>query len=188
VIKKICSLVLLFVLMLSVFTVEASAFNYPNGTPARPGDILVTSDAWSKGIVGHAALVTGADEYLEIRGANHYPEIRKLNKFFDYKGKEVKVVRIGDSVKAIDAALYGRLYNGSKIPYKITTNLLDSKYMYCSKLVYQAYAFGTSGVFPIIEGPRMITPYDLLYRQTYKRGVKLKLVYSKGIYGMGDIF
>ncbi|KRT93101.1 MULTISPECIES: hypothetical protein [Bacillus] len=81
-IKKICSLVLFFVLMLSVFTVEASAFNYPNGTKAKAGDILVTSDAFSKGIVGHAGMATSSSEYLEIRGAGHYPEIRSLTVVF----------------------------------------------------------------------------------------------------------
>ncbi|MDU7578362.1 MAG: hypothetical protein E7K43_19355 [Bacillus subtilis] len=184
--KKFLTLLLGFVIALSCFTAKASAFSYPNGVSPRLGDILVTSDAYSKGIVGHAGIVTGSDEYLEIRGANHYPEIRKLTEWFDYKGKPTKVVRINSTEKAIDAGLYARQYNGSKIPYKITPNLLDNEYTYCSKLVYQIYALGVSGVFPVLEGSYIWPPYNFLHKALYKN-VTPRLVYSKGMELRGDI-
>lgn len=178
--KKVVFLVLFFVLCFSALTVEVSAYNYPNGTKAKIGDILITSDAASKGIVGHSGIVTSANEYLEIRGEGYYPQIRNLSKWFDYKSKPTKVIRIASSKKAEAAGLYARLSKGSKTPYKITMNLLDNKYTYCSKLVYQAYAFGTSGVFPILEGGYFWPPYNFLHSRMYLSGSKPKAVYSKG--------
>lgn len=186
VLRKVIVAVLGLLLVFSCFAVDASAYNYPNGTAAKAGDILVTSDAYSKGIVGHTGIVTSGSEYLETRGEGYYPQIRSLSKWFDYKGKPTKVVRISNSSKANAAGLYARLYEGSRIPYKITMNLLDSQYTYCSKLVYQAYAFGTSGVFPILEGSRFWGPYNFLQRRAYK-DVTPRLVYSKGMWGKGDV-
>ncbi|WP_121640690.1 YiiX/YebB-like N1pC/P60 family cysteine hydrolase [Virgibacillus sp. Bac330] len=185
--KKLVGL-LVIILVLTLFSTNVFAYNYPNGKAAKPGDILVTSDTVDKGIVGHAALVTDSNHFIETAGKGHYPEIKKLSSWFS-KRDTTKVVRINDSKKARDAALYGAMYDGSKIPYKITNNLLDNRYMYCSKLVFQAYAF-TSTVFSIeAAGEGKIThwpPYNFLQSRAY-RGVTPKVVYRKGMLFKGDI-
>ncbi|MDY0396757.1 YiiX/YebB-like N1pC/P60 family cysteine hydrolase [Virgibacillus halophilus] len=175
--------ILLFcVVFLSCFVTPALAYNYPNGTEAKPGDILVTSDTSSSGILGHAGIVVDKNRYLETKGPGYFPKIYNLKSWFSDRST-TKVVRIGNVKAARDAASFAKTWDGAKVPYKITNNLLDNHYTYCSKLVWQIYALHTQGIFPVeaaMEGKLTIwPPYNFLNSRVYLSSAKPKLVYKK---------
>ena len=67
--KKVLIIGLFFVFLLSLVTlntpsVSAKQFKYPNGKNAQIGDVLVTSDAFANGFVGH----TGTSLILQRSG------------------------------------------------------------------------------------------------------------------------
>ncbi|MCI3984719.1 hypothetical protein MMJ63_07390 [Bacillus vallismortis] len=190
--KKVLIIGLFFVFLLSLMTlntpsVSAKQFKYPNGKNAQVGDVLVTSDAFANGFVGHTGIVTSSYQYMEIAGSGKHPTIKSLDKWFSRKNKPTKVVRINNKNKAELAGYWARMYPRNA-KYKITRDLYDTQNTYCSKIVYQAYSIG-SGVFHVYETPRkeLIVPYSFLLKIYWPSEYNPKLVYSKGMSSHGDI-
>ncbi|MFU2018914.1 YiiX/YebB-like N1pC/P60 family cysteine hydrolase [Peribacillus butanolivorans] len=170
-----------FILSFNLFSSEASAYTYPNGKASKPGDILVTSDTTYKGIAGHVAIVVNSTQYLDLASEGQTIKTRSLSTWFKERDT-TKVVRIKSATKAQQAANYAMTYNGVYIPYKIYGNLLDNTYMYCSKLIWQIYALGTSNVIPINESKTAIfTPYKFLDPYKYHIDASPSIVYKKGM-------
>ncbi|WP_205004510.1 CHAP domain-containing protein [Scopulibacillus daqui] len=164
----------------------AKYYHYPGSkvTP-KAGDILVTSSTVSSGIIGHAAIVVNSTEIMEIRGPGYHPKVRSISSWFK-SFKNTKVIRINNYTKAKHAAAWAKKYN-RKAKYKITSNLQSTNPTYCSKIVYQAYTKGTSGVFPKYGKGYYWPPYNFLFKRSYHPGLHPKVVYKKGHIYKGDL-
>ncbi|KYG30038.1 YiiX/YebB-like N1pC/P60 family cysteine hydrolase [Alkalihalobacillus trypoxylicola] len=185
--------IIFFSLIIALFLFAGSslAYDYPNGTKARTGDILVTNETSSKGLTGHVAIAINADQYIDTRGPGDTPTIRQLSDWFK-RYTNTKVVRPNDQAAARSAGQYAATYHNSGIPYKVNFELLDNSYIYCSKLVWQAYAFTgnvlTTGIEMAMDGRiNMYAPYNFLHKKNYANGGQAKLVYSKGMITIGDL-
>ncbi|KAJ0179178.1 hypothetical protein K1T71_004890 [Dendrolimus kikuchii] len=125
----------------------------------KKGDILITGRGIG-GLVGHAAIMTSDYWVLEMPGGGGWEHgIRDNNrqigkdKWFDEHASDwTTVYRCPDGAAARGAAGWAdrTYYNpsgGAKklkhITYKITTDIWKTNPSYCSKLVVQAYYFGT---------------------------------------------
>jgi len=146
-----------------------------------PGDILITNGTSSAGIVGHAAIATGYNHILHIPGPGKTTEQLTAQQFVDRYRKKgwVKVYRIKDKFLANDAARWAdRNYYSStgsatqniKPTYKITHELYSKNPTYCSKIVFQAYWYGT-GSAPVMKAASgFMPPYALIecFNTAYK--------------------
>lgn len=125
----------------------------------RKGDILITGRGIG-GLIGHAAIMTTDYWILEMPGGRGWGNgIRDnnrqvpKNKWFDEHASDwTTVYRNRDSTVAHQAAVWAdhTYYNPSggikktkHITYKINTNIWSTNPSYCSKLVVQAYYYGT---------------------------------------------
>ena len=181
------AIILGIIFSFNLFSNEASAYTYPNGTASKPGDIIVTSDTVYAGIAGHVGMVVNSTEYIDLASAGQTIQTRKLSTWFANRDT-TKVVRIASATKAQTAANFAMTYNGIYIPYKIAPNLLDNSYMYCSKLIWQFYALGTSNVIPFTDNPLAIfKPYQFLDVRSYYAEAKPSLVYKKGMTLIGTV-
>ncbi|KAM3968321.1 putative 30.3 kDa protein [Aphomia sociella] len=133
----------------------------------KKGDILVTGRGIG-GLVGHAAIMTTDNWVLEMPGGRGWQNGIKDNnrqitkhKWFDEHASDwTTVYRCPDGNAARSAAVWAdhTYYNPSggatktkHITYKITTDVWSTNPSYCSKLVIQAYYFGT-GKKKVISG------------------------------------
>ena len=161
----------------SFSTMAAATHTYP-GTKiiAKAGDILVTNSTSSSGFSGHAGIVTSNGiMFSSIANTKANPRNLSLKDWFS-KYKNTKVVRINSSTKAKTAANWATSYvrNHANASYSITTNLKGLDPTYCSKIVWQAYVLGGTGVFDN-RSVGIKVPYNLLYKGYYK-GVTPKRV------------
>ncbi|XP_026765220.2 uncharacterized 30.3 kDa protein-like [Galleria mellonella] len=125
----------------------------------RKGDILVTGRGIG-GLVGHAAIMTTDYWVLEMPGGagwqkgikDNNRQISKYKWFDEHASDWTTVYRCPNGNAANGAAVWAdhTYYNpsgGSKktkhITYKITIDVWSTNPSYCSKLVVQAYYFGT---------------------------------------------
>ncbi|XP_045520030.1 uncharacterized 30.3 kDa protein-like [Pieris brassicae] len=125
----------------------------------RKGDILITGRGVG-GLIGHAAIMTTDYWVLEMPGGRGWQNgikdnNRQISKhaWFDVHSSDwTTVYRNRDASVAHAAALWAdhNYYNpsgGAKktihVTYKITTDIKSKNPSYCSKLVIQAYYFGT---------------------------------------------
>lgn len=175
--KKIISILvtaaLLLVFSLTFQTNEASAASYP-GTKAtvKAGDIVVTKTTNCKpnckGITGHAGIVIDSTYIAHISGPGAHPSKISISSWFK-KYTSTKVVRTNSKYKgkpskaASWAAKYLKDYPKAK--YSITPNLSSKDPTYCSKLVYQAYYYGTG--YPILASSGIIHPYAFINKVGY---------------------
>ncbi|MBC6316515.1 hypothetical protein [Listeria grandensis] len=147
----------------------------------KAGDILIVSEKTSSGFIGHAAIANGDNHILEMTGGanwkngikdnnNQYTKREWINKNIKYW---TSVYRLQNQSLAKTVATYAdKNYYSSKgaavkdrhIDYKITSALKSTDPNYCSKLVYQAYYFGT-GSLPVmmpVALPTILPPTNLL--------------------------
>lgn len=125
----------------------------------KKGDILITGRGIG-GIVGHAAIMSSDYYVLEMPGGSGWAtgiesnnrQIGKDKWFDEHASDWTTVYRCPDNTVARQAATWADhvYYNpsgGAKktkhIKYLITPNLHSTNPSYCSKLVVQAYYFGT---------------------------------------------
>lgn len=125
----------------------------------KKGDILVTGRGVG-GLVGHAAIMTSDYWVLEMPGGagwqngikDNNRQIGKDTWFDEHASDWTTVYRCPDGSAARAAAGWAdrTYYNPSggstklkHITYKITTDVWSTNPSYCSKLVVQAYYFGT---------------------------------------------
>ncbi|MBC1400498.1 hypothetical protein [Listeria booriae] len=142
------------------------------GYTVKKGDILISNGTSSAGVLGHAAIANGNDYILDIPGpgtTTRQLTTVKWMTIYDSKGW-VKVYRVKDSSIANAAANWAdRNYYSStgtkkqdKWPsYNVTGSRYSKDPTYCSKIVIQAFYFGT-GSKPVIRVfPSLALPYDL---------------------------
>ncbi|XP_028179008.1 uncharacterized protein LOC114366347 [Ostrinia furnacalis] len=125
----------------------------------RTGDILITGNGIG-GLVGHAAIMTTDNWVVEMPGGKGWQNgitsnNRRISKsawYEVFKAGWTNVYRCRNNAAAKEAASWAtRRYFNSKggntknvhITYKITTNTAVVNTSYCSKLVVQAYHYGT---------------------------------------------
>lgn len=134
-----------------------------SGFELERGDILVTNGTSKKGLTGHAAIALDSENILHIAGPHDVPDTitkkRWIEKYHDGK-TWTKVYRHSDSDIASSAADWAEeTYKGSNAEYKITNDTNDTSKTYCSKIVWQAYYFGTGEAEYL--GSMTISPYLL---------------------------
>lgn len=179
------------IIVVSFNPTETFAYDYPNGTAAKAGDILITretnckTESECKGLTGHAAIVVDSNYFVHISGPGANPTKEKLSKWFDTRyGKKTKVVRPTSSYKgsAAKAAAWANNYvkEYSDATYSIWSSSATFNKTYCSKLVWQAFNYGTGG-YPIValQYGDKIHPYDFSTAASGGRYAKLEEVYSK---------
>ncbi|KIN30881.1 hypothetical protein [Bacillus subtilis] len=140
----------------------------------KPGDILITNSTSSNGIVGHSAIANGANHILDMPGyGNKSDNNRQLTVsqwLSKYNHGWIKVYRLKDSSMAAKVARYAdrNFYssNGSStknihIAYKIDRHLYQKSPSYCSKLVYDAYYYGSGSASVVRAQHGYVMPYDL---------------------------
>lgn len=125
----------------------------------KKGDILITGRGIG-GLVGHSAIMTTDNWVLEMKGgpgwergiSSNNRQIDKHAWFDEHKSDWTTVYRCPDGNVARDAANWAdyNYYNpkgGAKklihVTYRLTTDMKSKNPSYCSKLVIQAYYFGT---------------------------------------------
>lgn len=147
----------------------------------KPGDIFVTNATSAAGIVGHAAIANGSNHILDMPGPKYKPKSdnnRQLtvSQWVDtYDSGWIKVYRIKDSKLAAKVASYADThYYSSKgtakkdihIAYALTPHLYSKSPSYCSKLVYDAYYYGSGSLKVIKPYSGYVFPYEI-HRQFY---------------------
>ena len=150
------------------------------------GDILVTNGTSSFGILGHAAIANGNNNILDIPGFGETTRQLTVKKwcqtYIDSKGW-VKVYRLKNKKIANQAANWAdyNYYssNGtSKQDIKPSYSILGSRYSkdptYCSKIVIQAYYFGTGKEKVLGYLPAFVAPYGM--NNCFSDSYKLNLV------------
>lgn len=142
------------------------------GYNIKKGDILITNGTSSSGLLGHAAIANGNEYILDIPGAGKTTRQVPTSKWMsDYDPEGwVKVYRLKDSSVANAAANWAdKNYYSTKgtskqniFPkYGMTGSRYSKNPTYCSKIVLQAYYFGT-GNKPVVQVfPSLVTVYDL---------------------------
>ncbi|MCD2224662.1 hypothetical protein LAX75_07815 [Listeria cossartiae] len=151
------------------------------GYNIKKGDILITNGTSSSGLLGHAAIANGNEYILDIPGKGETTRQRTTGWWMDHYDTRgwVKVYRLKDSSVANAAASWAdkNYYstNGTSkqniFPeYGMTGSRYSKKPTYCSKIVLQAYYFGT-GNKPVVQVfPSLVTVYDLpnYFSKAYK--------------------
>lgn len=155
----------------------------------KQGDILICSGGGSFGIIGHAAIMTTDYWVLEMPGLknnlnDNNRQIPKDKWFDEHASDWTTVYRCPDNSIARQAAKWAdtHYYNpsgGSKktihIQYAITADVWKINPSYCSKLVIQAYYYGTGSakvitdlsvagkaIFPATIPSYFLSPYKLV--------------------------
>lgn len=152
------------------------------GVSIKAGDIFITNAAMSKGILGHAAIANGDNYILDMPG---YGEGNRQSRATDWlneysqNGRWIKVYRVKDQTLARQVASYadrnfysstGSATRNIKLDYNLSPHLYSKNPTYCSKLVFQAYYYG-SGSKPVMKSPSgYVLPYGLVdtFNDSYK--------------------
>ena len=185
--KKFISLLFTLVLVTGLFTpmsnhTAEAAFSY------KKGDILITNETSSKGILGHAAIYVGNGKVLHTSGwkSEPYPKYMTIKDWEGRYKKKVKVLRYKNAKTASKAADQAVKYfkGKKKIPYGFTPAPTNMYKTYCSQLVwYSYYKAGVSYKTWIYNSkqdkhfwqvPSLIKPYQFTdYGNYSKNGFKL---------------
>lgn len=144
------------------------------GYVSSPGDILITNDTQNgSGVSGHAGIAIGNGYILEIRGKGK-TMVRTSVSDWRKKYKKTNVYRVKTQSVAVDAARWAKANywdKNRKPTYRITNDIYKTNPTYCSKVVWQAYYFGT-GSKKVVNVPssRFVGPYALRtqFTPTYK--------------------
>jgi len=139
------------------------------------GDVIITSGTSSLGIVGHAAIANDNTSILDIpRPGKTTRSIPQKDWVKEYVAKGwVRVYRMKDQSLAKSAARWadfnyysttGSTIQNIRPTYNINSDLYTTNPTYCSKIVFQAYWFGT-GSAPVMKSTKgFVTPYGLIDR------------------------
>ncbi|XP_023949891.2 uncharacterized 30.3 kDa protein-like [Bicyclus anynana] len=162
----------------------------------RKGDILITGRGIG-GLVAHAAIMTTDNWVLEMKGGDGWQngikdnnrQVKKDKWFDEHRSDWTTVYRCKSGAAASEAAVWAdhTYYNPSggtlktrHITYKITTDIWSTNPSYCSKLVVQAYYFGTGKrkvvkdlsligriIVPTTISNYFLSPYTLVNKGKY---------------------
>ncbi|MED3033525.1 hypothetical protein CBR56_16265 [Bacillus thuringiensis] len=157
---------------------------YYQGFNIKRGDIFITDGSSFYGLTGHAAIANGDSYILDApgysintsRGLLNTTRQRTVQQWLDeYTGKgTVWVYRVSSSydyVAGNAASWADRTYYSSsgsatqdRFPsYGVTLNTKGTDPTYCSKIVYQAYYYGSGNLpFMVPTSTTIIGPYGLL--------------------------
>lgn len=166
------------------FTVRA----YKAGFNFQKGDFLVTNATSFKGITGHAAITTGANSVLDAPGYAHpvtkngkkvslnttrQQSISSFLKMYNKKSYHwIAVWRAKRKDVSLKAAKWADTHYYSskgtakqdKFPkYSLSYGLTSTNKVYCSKLVYQAYYYGSGSLNYVAPKAfaQLVDPYTL---------------------------
>lgn len=163
---------------------EFKVMQYKSGFKFQKGDFIETNSTSSGGATGHAAIVTGSNSMLDAPGYKHkvikngkkvsLNTTRQLTingfiKKYDKKGKKIWVFRAAKKDVSLKAAKWADTHYYSskgtskqdKFPkYFIGPGLTGTTFVYCSKIIYQAYYYG-SGSISYVQ-PRALTKQPVL--------------------------
>lgn len=162
----------------------------------KKGDILITGRGIG-GLIGHAAIMTTDYWVLEMPGGNGWqsgiPDNNRQvgkDKWFDIHASDwTTVYRCPNSAAASEAAVWadhtyynptGGVKKVKHITYKLTPDIRSTNPSYCSKLVIQAYYYGTGSrkvikdlsligivVVPSTIPNYFLSPYKLVNKGKY---------------------
>lgn len=159
---------------------------------AKAGDILIVSGNFPTGVIGHAAIMNSDNTVLEMSGGkgqekgipdnNHQYSKRTWIK--NHIKDWTSIYRISDSKLAKKVARYvdthyfsskGTATKDIHIDYKIDSLLKNKNPNYCSKLVYQAFYYGTGDLpvmkptipWGVIPPANLPTTFSNSYKPTY---------------------
>lgn len=164
--------ILLFLSSGLILTPKASA-----AIANKPGDIIVTKDTnpgmSGKGLVGHTGIYINKTTILHSSGRKKEPWPKRISeKKWHERYKSSKVVRPKSAALGKKAAKMAQKYfEGKHIPYSITkAKISNTKYTYCSHLVWYAYAKAGKKFKIYYESasrsewitPGLIKPYDFI--------------------------
>lgn len=133
-----------------------------SGFELERGDVLITNATFGK-ITGHAGIVLDENNILHIEGLGESPKVIDrdtwINKYCK-NGRWTKIYRHSDSDIASSAADWAEnTYRDSNAKYVINLNTASTDKTYCSKIVWQAYYYGTGDAYELNE--TIIPPYEL---------------------------
>lgn len=145
------------------FSIQAKKASL-SGYTGAPGDILVTTDTQKNtGLTGHAGIVISTGKILQIAGPGKKIKVMTVAQWRSNYDK-TNVYRVQTQSVAIEAARWAKnnYKDGSNPGYKVNTSLYSKSPTYCSKIVWQAYYYG-SGSKKVMKTPstRIATPYAL---------------------------
>ncbi len=128
----------------------------------KKGDILISNRTSKNGLTGHSGIALSSTTVLHISGPGYFPQVESLANFKKKYKKTLSVYRVPNSKVANAAANWASSrYVGKKYSYFITDNIKSVNPTYCSKIVFQAYYYG-SGSAPVIKTvPKIALPYGL---------------------------
>lgn len=153
----------------------------------QAGDILVVGGDFPTGVIGHAAILNADGYVLEMPGganwfwgiADNNRQLPKRQWITEHIKEWTSVYRIRNTGLARQVAQYadthyysttGSITKNIHIDYRITTDIKGVNPNYCSKLVWQAYYYGT-GDLPVMYGigSGVVVPTGLpaLFTQAY---------------------
>lgn len=135
-----------------------------SGFELERGDVLITNGTFAKGFTGHAGIALDENTIFHIAGPGKNPDDIKVEEWIEAFHKDdkkwTKVYRHSDSDIASSAADWAEnTYRDSNAKYFISSNTKSTKSTYCSKLVWQAYFFGTGDAVDLRGS--IIYPYFL---------------------------
>ncbi|KSU21914.1 C40 family peptidase [Lactococcus lactis] len=142
----------------------------------RAGDILVVGGNFPTGVIGHAAILNADGYVLEMPGGNGWwnglpdnnRQLTKRQWITNHIKEWTSVYRISNTNLARQVARYAdthfyNTYGGATknihLDYQLNSHIKQFNPNYCSKLVWQAYFYG-SGNLPVIRaiGDRAVVP------------------------------
>ncbi|MBC1473961.1 hypothetical protein HB852_04985 [Listeria grandensis] len=150
-----------------------------NGFYIKAGDIIITNGTSMSGIVGHVAIANSDNYILDMPGTakkskkdnNRQLTVNAWMK--QYSGGSIRVYRLKNQTLAKNIAKYAdRNYFSTKgtsnkdihIPYAINYHLYEKppKSSYCSKMVFQAYYYGSGSAAVMKPVSGFLAPYHLI--------------------------
>lgn len=150
-----------------------------NGFYIKAGDIIITNGTSMSGIVGHVAIANSDNYILDMPGTskkskkdnNRQLTVNEWMK--SYSGGSIRVYRLKNQTLAKNIAKYAdRNYFSTKgtsnqdihIPYAINHHLYEKppKSSYCSRLVFQAYYYGSGSAAVMKPISGFLAPYHLI--------------------------
>lgn len=134
----------------------------------QAGDILIVGGDFPTGVIGHAVILNADGYVLEMPGGNGWwnglsdnnRQLPKRQWITEHIKEWTSVYRMRNTGLARQVAQYADThfyctYRGATknihLDYRITTNIKEINPNYCSKLVWQAYYYGT-GNLPVVYG------------------------------------
>ncbi|KRM49874.1 hypothetical protein FC95_GL000287 [Lentilactobacillus kefiri DSM 20587 = JCM 5818] len=155
---------------------------------AKPGDIVTTNKTSSAGLTGHAGIVAPNGKVLTINGYGQHPVLESKTKWERMARGQNNWVKVwhekNSAARNRASRIAMKLYHGKnykRIKYGFGGGLGYTKRTYCSKIVYQAYAFQDSSRHSIgfkIKNPSsgVVPPYNL--DNCFPRKGKFALIYK----------